>query len=171
MPGKGISPQSRAARLAPTDPAGRGRGGKQLPSWGSWLRRARWNREQGHVAPSAPLPLPGCGPLRSKVQVMSHHCQGRVKTPRSERTERGSSPSQVGTPRETRDHGGDVRAAEEGSVDSAKRPEGATWDDRIHGEWLTVPSGEFWMTAGQAFTERDIGCGRARPRRAGGTRF
>lgn len=53
-----------------------------------------------------------------------------------------------------RDQGpwGDVRAAEEGSVDSAKRPEGATWDDRIHGEWLTVPSGEFWMTAGQAFT-------------------
>lgn len=28
MPGKGISPQSRAARLAPTDPAGRGRGGQ-----------------------------------------------------------------------------------------------------------------------------------------------
>lgn len=33
-----------------------------------------------------------------------------------------------------RDQGprGDVRAAEEGSVDSAKRPEGATWDDRIY---------------------------------------
>lgn len=140
-------------------------------AWGSWLWRARWNREEGHVAPSASLPFPGCRPLSPKIQVISNHCQGRVKTPARERKERWSYPSQGGTQRETSDHGSYGKVTEEFSVDSAKRPEGATWDSRIYREWLTVPSGEFGITDVQAFKESNIGCGCVLPRPAEGVRF
>lgn len=77
-------------------------------------------------------PVPGCQPLKPEIQVTSDHCQGRVKAPAKERKERCWSPSQVGTRRETSDRRGCTKATEELQVDSAKGPEGGTWEYRTY---------------------------------------
>lgn len=156
MPGKGISPQSRAARLAPTDPAGRGRGGRtvwqEAPSLGRAPARGVDGRGGGQaasllgkLAPAGTLePRAGpCGALCASpaAWLWSPPLQGpshvtSLSRPRQDPPQREDGKGVLPEPswNSERDQGprGDVRAAEEGSVDSAKRPEGATWDDRIH---------------------------------------